>query len=711
MSNSTGRLGLFKWDTTNATDLESQFNIDKSMNENLDKIDGAVGDLQDKSEENATNIEANTTEIANNKTKINKNTADITTNKNNIAKNKTDTAKNATDISSIKTKVDDLETDNTKNKSDIARAKSDISTLQTDKADKSEIPTQISDLNNDADFLTEDEVNQLYIDINDVKKSLYDAEMIEATPTDNESEWGGYYTKDGEFQESTDKFHKTYLIKGLETISVKNYAGGNLPLALFYNGSNLLEVYIPATGWTNSYIDLEVPSGATRVIVNGSDSVANISVKTLVYNTSTDYKKNVLESVLKLEANTTSLQNKTNLMFHSLYEENYVEIQDLADDNLGTYSSNGTISNASISGRFHRLFDVSDVESVRVISYLPTNNTSFPIVVWFDESMAVISCEYSQYDWQLKAQDFNVPVGGCYAGVNTCDKLEYITFHVYKYDTSYKVREHIEALENKQLNTNLYDYEIACLNQRLTKNEKMNDFEYSAFDKSYFVITIDDVNKYLPAMYDLCHELNIPLSPAIITSNLNVVHPTANNRSVKDICDLVVEDGGEILAHSAKFIVDSSIEEDYIDVFRKPKQTLEELGYNVRGIITAGGENYLQNDIRLDNWSRKYYDYSDRNGLMTSKAYWHPRWWIGDYQMEGAKSYIDKAITDKSFVVMAMHGSDNSSSMDYIDNIRELLEYMIAKGSDKLEITTWANVYDRFKSSKLEERIKQLEAR
>ncbi len=543
-------------------------------------------------------------------------------------------------------------------------------------------------------------------DINAIKKSLYGAKIVEATPIDNESEWNGFYTKDGEFQQATDKFHKTYWVKGLESISVKNYAGGNLPLALFYSGSNLLEVYTPTTGWTNLYIELNVPLGATRVVVNGSDSVTNISLKMLTYNMSTDYK-----NVLELETKTTSLQSKTDSMFNSLYDKDYVEVQDLANDNLGIYSTSGDIISASVVGRYHRLFDVSNAESVRVISYLPTENTNFPIVIWFDESMSVISCEYSQYSWQLKAQDFNVPSGASYAGVNTCDKLEYITFHVYKYDTSYKVREHIEALENGQLNTNLYDYEIACLNQRLTKNEKMNDFEYSAFDKSYFVITIDDANKYLPAMYDLCHELNIPLSPAIITSNLNVVHPTANNRSVKDICDLVVEDGGEILAHSAKFIVDSSTEEDYIDVFKKPKQVLENLGYTVRGIITAGGENYLENDVRLDNCSRKYYDYSDRNGLMTSKAYWHPRWWIGDYQMEGAKSYIDKAITDKSFVVMAMHGSDNSSSMDYIDNIRELLEYMIAKGSDKLEITTWANVYDRFKSSKLEERIKQLEAR
>lgn len=73
------------------------------------------------------------------------------------------------------------------------------------------------------------------------------------------------------------------------------------------------------------------------------------------------------------------------------------------------------------------------------------------------------------------------------------------------------------------------------------------------------------------------------------------------------------------------------------------------------------------------------------------------------------KKYVDNAISNKSFVVMAMHGSDSTSDLEHIDNLRELLEYMIAKGTENLEITTWAKVYDKFGSTKLEERIKALE--
>lgn len=45
MSLLTPFLKLFKWDTTNETDLNSEFNVDKSMNDNWDKLDEAIEDL------------------------------------------------------------------------------------------------------------------------------------------------------------------------------------------------------------------------------------------------------------------------------------------------------------------------------------------------------------------------------------------------------------------------------------------------------------------------------------------------------------------------------------------------------------------------------------------------------------------------------------------------------------------------------------------
>ena len=48
MSNETTNLKLHKWDTTNSDDLKEKFDIEKSLNENWDKIDEAIKSLQDK---------------------------------------------------------------------------------------------------------------------------------------------------------------------------------------------------------------------------------------------------------------------------------------------------------------------------------------------------------------------------------------------------------------------------------------------------------------------------------------------------------------------------------------------------------------------------------------------------------------------------------------------------------------------------------------
>lgn len=331
-----------------------------------------------------------------------------------------------------------------------------------------------------------------------------------------------------------------------------------------------------------------------------------------------------------------------------------------------------------------------------------------PLIVFFDRDDKFVSYIDPNMPWNDNVyQDVVVPEGAYKAYVNDTDGDKTIDLQGLQFE-KYNIKQELERLEGLIPDSSKISYDLEQAQLQIAKTQRMNDFAYASFDKAYFVLTIDDANKYLPDVYDLCHELNIPLCPAIITGNLNTDYKN-DGRTIKDICDLVVADGGEILAHSGKYITSDSTEEDYVDVFRSPKIELEKLGYNVRGIITAGGAGYLSNDIKLDNWSRKYFDYSDQNGVSSSKAYYHPRWWFHDYTMDGAKSYVDTAITNKSFVVVAMHGSDSTDDLEHIDHVRELLDYIISKGTDKIEITTWANVYDTFGSTVLEERIKTLE--
>ena len=66
-------------------------------------------------------------------------------------------------------------------------------------------------------------------------------------------------------------------------------------------------------------------------------------------------------------------------------------------------------------------------------------------------------------------------------------------------------------------------YELQNAQSQLAKTQRFNDFDYANFDKAYFVLTIDDANKYLSEVYDLCHELGIVMCPAIIPSELNTM--------------------------------------------------------------------------------------------------------------------------------------------------------------------------------------------
>lgn len=333
-----------------------------------------------------------------------------------------------------------------------------------------------------------------------------------------------------------------------------------------------------------------------------------------------------------------------------------------------------------------------------------------PLAVFFDSSDRFISSYTPSYGWTSQYLTIDVPEGAAYFYGQAGDEKQAppserikVRANVTSTDWSYSVRDHIDAIEQR-IDSEQAKFEIEQLNRRVSRDERANDFDYKEFDKTYYVFTIDDANPHLPDMYDLFHELGVPLSASIITSNLDEDWK-GDGRTVKDICNLIVADGGEILSHSGNPITPDSTEEDYIEVFRDTKMTLEAAGFTVRGIITAGGSNYLWNDARLDNWSRRYYDYSDQNGLSSSKQYWNPRVWFGDLKtIDAVKEQVDSQVAGKRFIVAAMHGSDDPSSMEYVDNVRQIVEYIKGKG-DAAEITTWAHVYDTFGTTRLDKRI------
>lgn len=542
--------------------------------------------------------------------------------------------------------------------------------------------------------------------IDPLNKAVFGSrKLLLATPIDED--WSGYMNEKGEIyaKDNSDRWHKTYRLCSEDTtIKVKDYAGGNIKHCIFLDRSNNV-ISTTVGAWTQKMLDVSVPSGAKYVVVNATDSADMIVCYTHIFDTDYNVAEKMNDVNIRMnsaEATIGNVKESLNSVTDTVFsEKKYASLKSVEETkkvtNTGKFETtgraNGYIVNTYIG------------QTLKAKGYC---GGIVPLIVFFDYNDKFISYINPSNAWNNNVyQDVVVPEGAYKAYVNDNDGGRTIDLQGLQFE-KYNIKQELERLEGLIPDSSKISYDLEQAQLQIAKTQRMNDFAYASFDKAYFVLTIDDANKYLPDVYDLCHELGVPLCPAIIVGNLNTDYKN-DGRTIKDICDLVVADGGEILAHSGKYITKESTEEDYADVFRMPKIELEKLGYDIRGIITAGGVGYLSNDIRLDNWSRKYYDYSDQNGISSSKAYYRPRWWHHDYTMDGAKKYVDNAISNKSFVVMAMHGSDNADDLEHIDHVRELLQYIISKGTDKIVFTTWADVYDTFGSTVLEERIKALE--
>lgn len=589
-----------------------------------------------------------------------------------------------------------------------AQSKADIDNIKAgiEEAAKGENVSQIQRNMNDISQLKEDLDNSEERNIDPLNKAVFGSrKLLLATPIDED--WSGYMNEKGEIHSKDDsgRWHKTYKLCGEDTtIKVKDHAGGIVKHCIFLDKSN--NVISTTTGdFTQQMLDVSVPSGAKYVVVNATDSADMIVCYTHIFDTDYNVAEKMNDVNIRMnsaEATISNVKESLNSVTDTVFsEKKYTSLKSVKEtkkvNNTGKFEKNGRANGYIVNTYIG--------QKLKAKGYC---GGIIPLIVFFDHNDKLVSYIDPNMPWNDNVyQDVVVPEGAYKAYVNDNDEDRTIDLQGLQFE-NYNIKQELERLEGLIPDSSKISYDLEQAQLQMAKTQRMNDFAYSAFDKAYFVLTIDDANKYLPDVYDLCHELNIPLCPAIITGNLNTDYKN-DGRTIKDICDLVVADGGEILAHSGKYITSDSTEEDYVDVFRSPKIELEKLGYNVRGIITAGGAGYLSNDIKLDNWSRKYFDYSDQNGASSSKAYYHPRWWFHDYTMDGQKKYVDNAISNKSFVVMAMHGSDNADDLEHIDHVRELLQYIISKGTDKIVFTTWADVYDTFGSTVLEERIKALE--
>lgn len=168
-------------------------------------------------------------------------------------------------------------------------------------------------------------------------------------------------------------------------------------------------------------------------------------------------------------------------------------------------------------------------------------NTNCPCIV-FMSGNEFTHANYVGYAGALNVvltdEVITIPSGVSYAGFNTADYTNNpISVKKYEYVPSF-TREEIETINNNDFFNE----------RRISELEKHNSFKWKNANDKYFIFVIDDVSEFLEPCYNLFHSKNVPLSSATILDYIDTKW-SGTTHTVKELLDLIVADGGEVLMH------------------------------------------------------------------------------------------------------------------------------------------------------------------
>lgn len=339
-------------------------------------------------------------------------------------------------------------------------------------------------------------------------------------------------------------------------------------------------------------------------------------------------------------------------------------------------------------------------------------------VLWFDDTDSLISYVPFSKAWVQETVEVTAPTDAVKAIVNSNDTSKgELVFEYFGLIRIVKSNPIIEKRVTELEDGTIFEHEN--IKKRVIENQIKNDFAWGEFDGLYATITFDDTNADIDQLQDLAEELSIPFCYATIPSKLENI-TSQGTETAKQVLERAVANGGEVLSHWGPQLNSLSKDEDYYNVYAGAKKTLTENGFEVNGIITAGGgtdgtpesfktQNFLK-DIEL---ARIYYKYADLTAndfvsgqdLRYIEQFYNNRTFT-DGGVDATKSKIDvMALSGKGWLNLASHGTNNANTPT-IDSFRQIFQYAKDKG---FTFVTWNTMYEKFKSSKLEKRVKALE--
>lgn len=234
-----------------------------------------------------------------------------------------------------------------------------------------------------------------------------------------------------------------------------------------------------------------------------------------------------------------------------------------------------------------------------------------------------------------------------------------------------------------------YDTMYAILRENREKSIENNTYSNS-FRKGYISFVIDDLRPDIDKVVNIFEEHNIPV--CIAAPNMMLYSCSQGEKSRYEVCIQAVQNGGEILAHNGMVITNENADDADImfEQFFERWYYLKEYGFEVNGIITSGGTNYLNGDPRTDLFARTYYQYSDLYGEKAyGEPFYHPRTWV-THILDSYEKFIQQTVNTKTWRVIYFHGLNEISE----EQLRAILSTVKSYDVSQLEAVNYSQIYN-----------------
>jgi hypothetical protein len=252
------------------------------------------------------------------------------------------------------------------------------------------------------------------------------------------------------------------------------------------------------------------------------------------------------------------------------------------------------------------------------------------------------------------------------------------------------------------------DYDKDMQNRIATamiREKKRNPFEFKALDKGFVSFVFDDLRFDIDLVASIFAEFNLPLCVSAIPKNLTHTasglkadaHGFTTGMKMKDILTKVQENGGEIFSHNDE-VVNATNQYDFdfmYGYYVNNKKVLEDNGFNVRGLISAGGTGSITKTDEIEKWLILNYDYSNQGVAVN---YDKSRISLNQ-PLNTVKQLITDAKNNKVWIAFMAHTLSGQEANITEANLREWLQHCKDIGVD---VVTYAHVFDNYSSTKLE---------